>query len=195
MRAHSLHRQLTDGSVLVVAARSSDAAHPGFSLWRVASDNTVTFLATLPEMTAAYGGADVSHSGTRVAYLASPSYTPELRILDVASGVVTLLEVNARSPRWSSQDDRLAYLVPGSSSYGYDGTLVVSNRDGTGRRALGNTSLSPGLTWSPDGNYVVGRSSDYSGLRLVRVSDAMEVVLPFSSPTVCCHDYWQPDWR
>jgi hypothetical protein len=72
--------------------------------------------------------------------------------------------------------------------------LVVSNADGGGRRATGTASFSPGIAWSPDGTYIIGRSSE-SGLRLVRVSDGANVLLRFSSATGCCHDYFQPDWR
>lgn len=188
-------RQLADGTVLVVGQSSTDTSHPDYSLWRVATDNTVTFLIALPELQSTYGGADISHNGARVAYVATtPSYTLELRVLDVSNGSTTLLDANARSPRWSSQDDRVAYLVPVGGSSGYDGALVVSNADGSGRRGMGSASFSPGIAWSPDGTYIIGRSSE-SGLRLVRVSDGANVLLRFSSATDCCHDYFQPDWR
>jgi hypothetical protein len=187
-------RSLADGSVLVVAQRSADASHPGFSLWRVATDNTITFVVALPELEYAYGGADISHSGTRVAYVAGyPStYPPELRVLDVSTGSTTLIEANGNSPRWSAQDDRVAYLFGNGSGVS---VAVVANADGTVRRVLGNGSFSPGLTWSPDGTYVIGRSGEGGGLRLLRVSDGANVMVRFSTATGCCHDYWQPDWR
>ena len=187
-------RQLADGTVLVVGQSSTDTSHPGYSLWRVATDNTITFLVALPDLQSTYDGADISHNGARVAYVATtPSYTIELRVLDVSNGSTTLLAANALSPRWSSQDDRVAYLVPGSGSSGYDGVLVVSNADGSGRRGIGNDTFSPGIAWSPDGTYIIGRSSA-SGLRLMRVSDGANVLLRFNSATGS-HDYFQPDWR
>ncbi|HEV7388709.1 MAG TPA: hypothetical protein VGN73_08865 [Gemmatimonadaceae bacterium] len=188
-------RYLADGTVLVVGIRSSDSSHPGFSLWRVATDNTITFVVALPGLGDTYGGADVSHDGTHVAYLATSSNPSELRLLDVASGSTTVLDVNANSPRWSAQDDRIVYLGTSTNYYTYGGVATIINTNGSGRKVLGNADFSPGISWSPDGIYVVGRASDQSGLRLVRVSDGAAVSLQFPLATSCCHDYWQPDWR
>jgi hypothetical protein len=188
-------RYLADGTILVVGLSSTDNSHPGFSLWRVATDNTITFVAALPGFGGTYGGADVSHDGTRVAYLSTSSSPSELRLLDVASGSTTLLDVNANSPRWSAQDDRIAYLGTPTGYYNNDGVATVINTNGSGRKVLSNALFSPGISWSPDGIYVVGRATDYSGLRLVRVSDGAAVSLQFPSGSSCCHDYYQPDWR
>jgi hypothetical protein len=188
-------RYLADGTVLVVGIRSSDFSHPGFSLWRVATDNTITFVVEIPGLGATYGGADVSHDGTHVAYLSTSSSPSELRLLDVASGSTTVLDVNANSPRWSAQDDRIVYLGTANNYYNYGGVATVISTNGSGRKVLGNADMSPGISWSPDGLYVVGRASDYSGLRLIRVSDGAAVSLQFPIATGCCHDYWQPDWR
>jgi hypothetical protein len=188
-------RYLADGTILVVGLSSTDNSHPGFSLWRVATDNTITFVVALPGLGGTYGGADISHDGTRVAYLSTSSYPSELRLLDVASGSTTLLDFNANSPRWSAQDDRIVYLSTQTGYYNSDGVATVINTNGSGRKVLGNAIFSPGISWSPDGIYVVGRASDYSGLRLVRVSDGAAVSLQFPSGASCCHDYYQPDWR
>ena len=188
-------RYLADGTILVVGISSTDNSHPGYSLWRVATDNTITFVAALPGLGGTYGGADVSHDGTRIAYLATSSSPSELRLLDVASGSTTVLDDNVNSPRWSAQDDRIVYLGTPTGYYNNDGVATVINTNGSGRKVLGNAIFSPGISWSPDGIYVVGRASDYSGLRLVRVSDGAAVSLQFPSGASCCHDYYQPDWR
>jgi hypothetical protein len=191
-------RQLADGTVLVVGQAFEVPSHPGYSLWSVATDNTITFLAALPDLGSTDGGADISHNGSRVAYVANiGGSATELRVLDVSSGSSTVLEPNtASAPSWSAQDDRVAYLVSGAvgSAPPY-GALVIINTDGTGRSALGSTILSPGLAWSPDGKYIVGRPSSGGTLRVLRLSDGANVVLKFSGGTGCCHDYWQPDWR
>jgi hypothetical protein len=191
-------RQLADGTVLVVGQRSADASHPGYSVWRVATDNAITFLAGLPNLGSTYGGADISHNGAKVVYVATPpSSGAELRLLDVSSGVTTLLDAsNTSTPRWSAQDDRVAYLVPTGGSPAYAGSVTIINVNGSGRRAIGSFDFSPGISWSPDGTYIIGRASDnYSGLRVLRLSDGANITLRLGSATQCCHDYWQPDWR
>jgi hypothetical protein len=188
-------RYLADGTIMVVGLSSTDNSHPGYSLWRVATDNTITFVAALPGFGGTYGGADVSHDGTRVAYLATSSSPSELRLLDVASGSTTVLDFNANSPRWSAQDDRIVYLSTPGGYYNSDGVATVINTNGSGRKVLNNFIFSPGMSWSPDGVYVVGRATDYSGFRVVRVSDGAAVSLQFPTTSGCCHDYYQPDWR
>lgn len=192
-------RHLADGTVLVVGRRILDASSTENGLWLVDAGNAVTLVAALPDMALTYGGADISHDGTRVAFLASgSSFSSELRVLDVSTGAMTVLEPNARSPRWSSQGDRVAYLVSSGGYGGLDGVAVVSNADGTGRRDLGTAVFSPGLAWSPDGKYLVGRNSGAGSpsLRLLRVSDAANVLLRFrSGPNGHYEDYYQPDWR
>jgi hypothetical protein len=187
-------RYLADGTVLVVAERSSDSSHPGFSLWRVATDNTIAFVVALPGLARTHGGADVSHDGTRVVYISSSSSPSELRLLDASSGSTTLIDSNAISPRWSAQDDRIVYLTAPITYYnGYAGLATVINTNGSGRKVFG-TYFNLGMSWSPDGIYVVGRTSDAT-MGLIRVSDGVAVELHFLAGSVCCHDYFQPDWR
>jgi hypothetical protein len=185
-------RQLADGSVLVVGRRTGTS----YALWKVASDNSIVPVISLPSLQAVYDGADISRNGTKLAYVASaPNYTTELRVLDVQTSVETVIAVSGRSPRWSTQGDRLAYFA---SPNGYDGTVWIANADGSGKRSLGTWVFSPGLAWSPDGTYIVGRSvENYSspGLRLIRVSDGANVLLRFRAAQGFFEDYYQPDWR
>lgn len=198
-------RQLADGTLLVVGNTVAGAPCVGFALFRVAANNSLTCLTTLPGLSAIYGAADISHDGTRVAYVGSDASTPnsssfELRVLDVATGATTVLEPVANTPRWSSQDNRVAYLVPSPGAYvynGIDGAPVIINADGTGRRSLGSFVFSPGLAWSPDGTYIVGRNSGSPdvALRVIRISDGADVLLRFRTATGGTADYYQPDWR
>jgi len=196
-------RQLADGTLLVVGKTVAATSCAGFGLYRVAADNSLTCVAAIPGMGAKYGGADISHDGTRVAFVGTDASTPssssvELQVLNVASGATTVLEPAASTPRWSSNDDRVAYLIPNSAVYnGIDGTPVIINADGSGRKTLGNFIFSPGLAWSPDGTYIVGRNSGSSdvALRVIRVSDGADVLARFRTATGATEDYFQPDWR
>ena len=184
-------RQTADGTLFVVARRASDASHPDWNLWRVGIDNSVTFLAYLPDTGPYNGGADISHDGSKVVFAANAAVSPpQLYVMDVASGTTTLID-NGFSPRWSAQGDRIAYLTAIDGS----GTAMVANVDGTGRRSLGTPTFSQsGFAWSPDGTYVAGRNSEGNSLHIIRVADGAHVLAFFRAGTGF-HDYWQPDWR
>jgi hypothetical protein len=177
-------RETDDGNAMVVGRRFGDP--DGYYVFRVTADNTITLLRTLDGFSGAYGGADIAYDGSRVAYIAGST----LNVLNVSTGAVTNLVNGARSPRWSVQGDRLVYLFPSTCPNAPDGVATVINPDGSGRRVLTNFCFSPGLAWSPDAKYIIGRSSqDWPdvGLRVVRVSDGVDVLTRF--------DYYQPDWR
>jgi len=188
-------RMRDDGTVLVAGRRTGDT---GYSLWRITPSDDITAVAALPEMQGFYDSADISSNGARVAYVATAAAGgTEVRVLDAATGTFTVLAQNVRSPRFSPQADRVAYLVPAGYG-GYDGTATVSNVDGSNRKALGSYIFSPGLGWSPDGTYLIGRESTYSSparLRIIRLSDLATVTLRMRAPAGWEEDYYQPDWR
>jgi hypothetical protein len=184
-------RQLADGTLLVAGQRPTDPAHPDFCLWRIAPDNSVAFVIDLPGLADTYGGADISHTGAKVAYVMNiPDLPPELRVVSVSSGASSLLAVNGFSPRWSGADDRVAYLA----SVAEITALFVINGDGSGGRRIGSGAFSAGIGWSPDGNYLLGRAADDEHIHILRIADQVDVRLNFRSATRR-HDYWQPDWR
>jgi hypothetical protein len=88
-----------------------------------------------------------------------------IRIVTLASGVITALPVKGTSPRWSPVDDRIAYLD-------IDNHLRITGADGTGDQAVATTiALQPGFNWSPDGQWLVGVSKN-----LVASQDALQFV-------------------
>jgi len=183
-------RQTADGTLFVVARRSSDASHPDWSLWRVDADNSITFLAYLPDVAPYNGGADISHTGSKVVFAANTAtFPPDIYVMDVASGSTKLID-KGFSPRWSPQDDWFAYLTAIDGT----GTAIVANTNGTIRISLGSETFSQGFGWSPDGKYVIGHSAEGNELQIVRFADGAQVTIFFRSPTGF-HDYSQPDWR
>lgn len=185
-------RQTDDGNVMVVGRRTGD---PGwYAVFRVTADNAITLLKTLDGFSDVYGGVDITYDGKRVAYIDGNA----LAVLDVSTGALTILDNAGRGPRWSVQGDRLVYLSPSNCQNGVDnnnGVATVINADGSGRRVLGNFCFSPGLGWSPDGKYIIGRDRDGLALRIVRVSDGMDVFMRYRDADTFFIDYYQPDWR
>ena len=176
-------RQRADGTLFVVGRRTSELATAPYSLWRVATDNVITSVATIPGLVATYNGVDISHGATRVAYIVPP--LNELHVFNVATGSSTIIEASATSPRWSASDDRIAYLAE-------HGVIAYINPEGTGRRLFGTTLYNPGIAWSPDGAYLLGRNVN-GALHLVRASDGLIVIIHRAGTD--SDDFWQPDWR
>jgi hypothetical protein len=155
----------------------------GVAAWRANADGSQpAALATLPDF-AGYpaGGAAFSPAGDRVAY----SSAGGLRIVDLVTGRVATAGGGGVAPRWSPSGERVAFAA------GFDGVVTLVNADGSGRQALTPDAYSPGLAWSPDGEWVLGRRGASGGARLVlvRVRDRLTLPLRFSL------DLYQPSWR
>lgn len=185
-------RQIADGTLFVVGRRESDG--PGYWLYRIGMDDVVGIVTGVPGLVVAnpegYGSADISPDGTRLAYLNSL----ELRVVDLATGAVTVLAPDARSPRWSPNGNRIAFLAPnGGTRLPYEGTPTVVNVDGSGRTQIYHEQFSPGLAWSPDGKYVLGALAT-GGFRIILVSNQTSLPLNFTVFGVPA-TYYQPDWR
>lgn len=185
-------RQIADGTMIVVGRRVSDG--PGYWIYRIDTDDSIRIITGVPGLVLSpqgYGGADISSDGKRLAYLNSL----ELRVLDLTTGAITILSPNARSPRWSPQGDRVAYLIP--NAYGrseYNGVPAVVNADGTGRVTLHDDEVSPGIAWSPDGKYVLV-APIVGGFRIIRVATLTSLYQQYFYGPGLINWYYQPDWR
>jgi hypothetical protein len=187
-------RALADGTLLVVGVRSGEDLIPPFryGVFRVALDGTITPLGRLPELSAVVGAIDFSPDGRYVAYCAGFINNGRLEVMELASGVVTVLSPNASgSPVWSPTGDRIAYLRATQQPLNVQGELWVTTPDGTTRRQVTTGTFGTGLAWSPTGAYLLGRTIGFdSEVRVVRVSDGVGVGLKFGSG-----GYDQFDWR
>ena len=121
----------------------------------------------------------LSPDGTRLVYVVSSGGGQDaLRILTLATGEVTVLNVPGHSPSWSPTGDRIAYLDP-TSSY----ALKVMNPDGTGVRQVGqiDASYSFGIDWSPDGRWIVAQNSQSGRIELVNATSGVALPLGFTN--------------
>ena len=126
--------------------------------------------------------AAVEHYGT-------PYDTPDVQILALASGVAEPLGLLGSHPRWSPRGDRIAYVG--------DNRVWVVSPDGTGLRAVSpfDAIFQPGLTWSPDGEWLVARYQPISwnvtsSLVLLRVATGEVIPLPPSLAALST-----PQWK
>ncbi|MGV3711253.1 MAG: TolB family protein [Gemmatimonas sp.] len=181
-------RHMADGSTLLIATRIATGQ---VWLWRVSDNNVATPIAEIPGLESVIGAADISSDGTRVAFTTNG----RLWVFTVATGaLLQTIEFNASFPRWSPQGDRIAYI---GSNNNMHGSPVIINGDGSDRRPIGTQLFSAGLAWSPDGTYLLGRSAFHpsGALRIVRISDAKDVVLTYFTSAGTLLDFFQPDWR
>lgn len=197
----SVTRLLPDGALLAVGIRTVDQVPSPLALWRIDGDTTVAQVAVLPSAIDRLGAVDISPDGSRIAYLASTGFFQPnaLRVLTLSTGQSVSVATAANSPRWSPSGERIAYLAAGGVNQvnPLDGIAAVVNADGTGRRTYTNGDLfSPGLSWSHDATYLVGRSSSGPrGLRVIRLGDGATILLAYRDRTASTIDYFQPDWR
>lgn len=183
-------RQLADGTVLVFGERGNQTG-----LFSVSTSNVVSLVRALPAHLVSTGLADITHDGTRVAFIAFDKNTQTISMHTMvgATGAIATLDSAAAAPRWSLQDDRIAYLSGPVVGNQLRTTVAVVNANGQNKRTIASGVFDPGIAWSPDGTYLIARYSDGQGgtLNVFRISDGAS--LPLVLPNVPSPR--QPDWR
>lgn len=140
----------------------------GAQLWRVRSDGTGAEI--VPGFDAVIGRhPSPSPAGTRLAYELENS----VAIGQVGTGQLAVV-VNGRLPEWSPSGELIAYL----SGLG----LRVVRPDGSGARTVGaGGGYSDAMDWSPDGQWLVVRSTTRGRLELIHVATNLVIAVPNSA--------------
>jgi Tol biopolymer transport system component len=150
------------------------------SLWRVRADGSA------PEQIASFATAfDYEPEG-------SPSPDGQ-HVIFGASGGMWNVDVDARTavklpsggytPRWSPAADLIAFVGPDFRS------VRVSNPDGSQERVFApEQNFALGLSWSPDGAWLIARAA--GSLVLIRVADGLVLPLAYTGDRLL-----EPTWR
>ncbi|MEO7999039.1 MAG: hypothetical protein ABI852_16420 [Gemmatimonadaceae bacterium] len=184
-------RQMADGTLLVFGVRNGQTG-----LYGVSTTDVITLIRLVPATLLATGVADISHDGTRVALVGFDrnTQTIAMHVMVAATGNVTALDSAAGSPRWSAQDDRIAYLSGPVNGAGLRTTVAIIDANGQNKRTIATRVFDQGIAWSPDGIYLLARYTDSESggtLNVYRISDG--AMLPLVLPNVPSPR--QPDWR
>lgn len=124
-----------------------------------------------------------SPDGARVVYQndsTSVYHPPTIEIRTLATGALTKLAVVGEQPRWSPVGDLIAYVASQQ--------LWVIRADGSGNRVVsqGGRIVLPGVSWSPDGRFLMTQTSVLTGrgfmhrLAIVEVATGLELPLAFT---------------
>jgi hypothetical protein len=130
---------------------------------------------------------DVGRDGRLlVEYVTQSLATGEQRVLLAAleptTGAITDLRVYGESARWSPDMTQIAYVS--------NMRLYIAPADGGPSREVHPEELTgyePGLSWSPDGHFLLARA--IGGLHLINVKGATATPLTFGSA------FYEPAWR
>lgn len=180
-----------DGQWIYFSARPAGSGSS--TLWRARADG-----GGVVQVGPTSGGSDYydesthpspSPDGTRLAYWASRYGSGVLRVLNLGTGGYFTANVqNPRAPRWSPVSDTIAYVDATQEAL----YVVSSTNGGVNPRRVspaGRRYSTSSVDWSPDGKWLMARSSTDGRVELVEVATGMAVPLPFSITLL------EPAWR
>ena len=123
--------------------------------------------------------AAASPDGTTLVAVTGPD---DLISVDLATGTITQLPAMGEMLRWSPDGRRIAYSAESEPMQpSYPALIVVMNADGADRRFVPvNGCLGWYFDWTSDPDWIVDANYCHSDLELVRISDGLEIPLPYS---------------
>ena len=183
-----------DGQWLYVMGCDTDPPLCDFELWRVkvAGSDAGRVAEKVPVVPPSGHTAiveklhDVGRDGRLlVKYFTQSLTTGEHRVLlaalDPTTGEIRDLPVFGLSPRWSPDMTQIAYVCS---------QICVAPVDGGPPRVMvpkDPTAYEEGLSWSPDGRFILARAA--GGLHLIDVRQGTATPLTFGGAL------WEPSWR
>ncbi|HET6228590.1 MAG TPA: hypothetical protein VFE05_00845 [Longimicrobiaceae bacterium] len=129
-----------------------------------------------------------SPDGTRVAYFreALGSRNTVMRVLNMATGSFSALDVPGHSPEWS-HGDTIGYIYAGNNAYG---PIRVMASNGTGIRTVTRAGYELGITWAPNDRFIAARNASTGMIDIVEVSTGKTAPLSWLGPS-----FYDPAWR
>ncbi len=161
----------------------------GVNLWRVRSDGSAG--ARVPiNRTENSGNPSPSPDGSRIAYVNIVGGGNDyLRMLDVATGNVTVLDIPGHSPHWSPSGVWIAYLDFRGNAHG---PIRIMRPDGSDQRPITDPvtqRYSFGFDWSPDEAWLVAANVFTGRIEIVNVETGMTLPLAFTGGMT------SPSWK
>ena len=156
-----------------------------FKLWRARPNGTEAApLATSTPADDFY--PTPSPDGTRLMYINRfGGGRDTLRVLDLATGAVTRINVPGHSPSWSPLGDRVAYIdIPA----GY--VIKTMRPDGTDRRQVSPSGgYEKSVHWSPDAQWLIAYHLQSDSVHLIEVATGLLLSLRYGIPLQ------SPSWK
>lgn len=159
-------------------------------LWRLGtSTGDIEAYGPPSEPSVEFRFSSTSPDGSEVVYQRHSGHFADLGILSLTTSDVRVLDIDARSPRWSPVDDRIAYLTP-------VGDLMITDAQGSQITSVTHGQSHRGwIDWSPDAEWIAAiawhpsppRSNE--GLVLIQVETGLVIPVPGTEKL------YNPAWR
>jgi Tol biopolymer transport system component len=149
----------------------------GSSLWRIHPDGTGLASLSVQGTSTSNGLPSPSPDGTQLAYVTYPGGATDVRVLTIATGAYTSLNIRATDPAWSPNSSMIASIIS-ILAPGPIGLLDASG--GPGAPVTSNNYLGE-FDWSPDGQWLAAANPMTGGIDLINVASGLTLPLAYTN--------------